>query len=90
MIINGFSANESMKLLGSSVMNFRARDAVRDLSVGRGLEVQLGRGSLDLPALLAILEEHEYNGYITVERDAESDAVLQCSQSLEYLDNLFR
>jgi sugar phosphate isomerase/epimerase len=90
MMINGFSALEAMKILAPSVMNLRARDAVKDLSLGRGLEVQLGRGSVDLPGLLGILEEHHYNGYITIERDTQTDAVLQCAQSLEYLDNLFR
>ena len=47
MIINGYSAVDSLKPLASSVMNFRARDAVRDLAIGRGVEVQLGRGSVD-------------------------------------------
>ena len=70
-------------------MNFRARDGVRDLSLGRGLEVQLGRGSVDLPGLLGLLEENRYQGYITIERDSESEPVVQCAQSIEYLDNLF-
>jgi len=89
MMMNGYSASDAMKLLGEHVMNFRARDAVNDLGAGRTVEVQLGRGSVDMPTLLGILEEKHYNGYITVERDAESDSVLQCSQSLEYLSNLF-
>ena len=89
MMMNGYSANDAMKLLGEHVMNFRARDAVNDLGAGRTVEVQLGRGSVDMPTLLGILEEKHYNGYVTVERDAESDSVLQCSQSLEYLSNLF-
>ena len=33
-LINGFSATEAMKILGEHVMNFRARDAVQDLSLG--------------------------------------------------------
>ena len=89
MMMNGFSANDSMRILAEHVMNFRARDAVNDLAAGRTLEVQLGRGSIDLPSLLGILEEKHFNGYITIERDAESDAVMQCAQSLEYLNNLF-
>ena len=89
MMLNGFSANDSMKVLAEHVMNFRARDAVNDLAAGSTVEVQLGRGSIDLPNLLGVLEEKHYNGYITIERDAETDAVLQCAQSLEYLNNLF-
>ena len=30
MMMNGYSANDAMKLLGEHVMNFRARDAVND------------------------------------------------------------
>ena len=90
LIINGFSANDAMGHLASNVLHFRARDAVRDLSQGRGLEVQLGRGSVDLPALLGALEEQNYQGYFTIERDEESEAVLVCGQAVEYLDNLFK
>ena len=89
LVINGFSPVEGMGMLAEHVMHFRARDAVHDLSLGRGLEVQLGRGSVDLPALLGKLEEHQYAGYLTIERDEQADAVLQCSQSVEYLNNLF-
>lgn len=89
MVINGFSPNDGMLVLAEHVMHFRARDAVHDLSLGRGLEVQLGRGSVDLPSLLGKLEEHHYAGYLTVDRDEQADAVLQCTQSVEYLDNLF-
>ena len=89
MIINGHDVVAGMKLLGSDVIHFRARDAVHDLSLGRGLEVQLGRGSVDLPALLGILEERNYSGYFTIERDSESESVLHCGQAVEYLNSLF-
>ena len=88
-IIHGHSAEQALKVLGRHVLNFRARDAVRDLSAGRGLEVQLGRGSVDMAGLLGVLEENRYEGYITIVRDSESDCVMQCAQSIEYLDNLF-
>ncbi len=89
MIINGIDVQQSMRLLAEHVISFRARDAVNDLSQGRGLEVQLGRGSVDLPPLLAALEEHNYNGFLTIERDFESEAVLHCAQAVEYLKRLF-
>lgn len=79
-----------MELLAEHVANFRARDAVRDFSLGRGVEVELGRGSIDWAALLGSLEQRNYAGYITVDRDAESDPVSQCAQGLEYLSNFFR
>ena len=87
--MQGHSADQALQGLGSHVLNFRARDGVRDLSLGRGLEVQLGRGSVDLAGLLGRLEEKRYQGYITIERDSEAEPVVQCAQSIEYLDNLF-
>ena len=84
------SATDAMGLLAEHVANFRARDAVRDFSLGRGVEVELGRGSIDWAALLGGLEQQNYAGHITVDRDAEADPVSQCAQGLEYLSNLFR
>lgn len=89
LIINGFSANEAMKILGEHVMCFRARDAVRDLAIGRGLEVQVGRGSVDWAELLGVLEQQNYQGYITVDRQTDDDPVKQCGESLEYLTRIF-
>ena len=83
------SATDGMEILAEQVVNFRARDAVRDFSLGRGVEVELGRGSIDWAALLGKLEQKNYAGYIAIDRDAESDPVVQCAQGLEFLSNLF-
>jgi sugar phosphate isomerase/epimerase len=89
-VINGYSAEDAIKKLGPHVKSFRARDAVTDLSQGRGVEVQLGRGSVDWSSLLGTLEEHHYDGYLTIERDSDENAVQQCSQAIEFLTNLFQ
>ena len=88
-LINGFSPNDEMKRLSEHVMSFRARDAVMDLSLGRGIEVQMGRGSIDWASLLGTLEEKNYSGYLTIERNTDDEAVQQCAQAMEYLSNLF-
>lgn len=89
LIVNFISASESMKQLGANVMSFRARDAVRDAAQGRGMEVQLGRGSVDWAELLGVLEEHNYRGYVTVDRQTDANPVAECGQALEFLTNLF-
>lgn len=89
-LINGISPTDAMKMLSEHVMSFRARDAVQDLSQGRGVEVQLGRGSVDWASLLGSLEERGYSGYVTVERESESNSIEECGQAMEYLTNLFR
>ena len=89
LLISGQDVEACMKALAPHVVHFRARDAVIDLSKNQGLEVQLGRGSVDLAPLLALLEENAYQGFITLDRQAESDPVFECAQSMQFLDNLF-
>ena len=89
LMFHNHIVGDTMKLLAEHVSHVRTRDAVEDLSQGKRIEVQLGRGSVDWAQLLGLLEEKNYSGYLTVQRDAESDAVQQCSESLEYLTQLF-
>ncbi|MBC8352099.1 MAG: sugar phosphate isomerase/epimerase [Planctomycetes bacterium] len=88
LIVNGFSASDAAKRLGEHVIHVHAKDAVRDLAQGRGLETQLGRGAVDFPEILAILEEHEYRGYFTIERQRANDPVLEVGQAVQYLRSL--
>lgn len=89
LMFHNHNVGDSMKAVAPYVAHVRTRDAVEDLSQGKRIEVQLGRGSVDWAQLLGLLEEQNYGGYLTVQRDAESDAVTQCAQSLEYLTQLF-
>lgn len=89
LIIEGHSAAAAIELLGSHVMSFRARDGVQDLSQGRGVEVQLGRGSVDWPNLLAVLEEHQYRGYVTIDRQYSDQFLVEAQQALAYLQRIF-
>jgi sugar phosphate isomerase/epimerase len=88
LIINGFSASESLEALGPHVLHVHAKDGVRDLAIGRGVEVPLGRGSADFPALLGRLEEHGYRGYFTIERSGGSDPIGEIAQAVKYLRSL--
>ena len=88
LIINGFSPGEAVSELGPHVMHIHAKDGVRDLAQGRGVEVPLGRGSADFPALLGELAEYQYEGYVTVERENARDPVREIGQAVEYLSNI--
>ena len=88
LIVNGFSPLETIADLGRRILHVHARDGVRDLARKRGLEVPLGRGSADFPAILATLEEHGYRGYFTVARDHADDAVYELGAAIQYLRNL--
>jgi len=89
LLIHRFEVEEAMNALAPFVMHFRARDAVRDLSRSENVEVQLGRGSIDLPPLLAKLEEHQYGGFINVQRPLSANCQTELAESLEYLENVF-
>ena len=88
LIVNAFSPREAIERLGPHILYVRAKDAVRDLAQGRGLEVELGRGTADFPELIGRLEEHLYRGYYTVARDNASNPTAEMAAAVEYLRNI--
>jgi sugar phosphate isomerase/epimerase len=88
LILHGHSAREAVEALAPHVLHVHATDATRDLAVSRGLEVPLGQGNAEFPELLAVLEEHQYRGYITVARRDSKSPIADVRQSLEFLRNL--
>lgn len=88
LIVNTFSASEAINHLGRNVMYVRAKDAVRDLAQGRGLEVPLGRGSADFPSIIGRLEEHGYRGYFAATRENATDPASELAMAVEFLKNI--
>ncbi len=88
LIVNSFSPREAIESLGPHIMYVHAKDGVRDLARGRGVEVPLGRGSADFPTLLGALEEYAYRGYFTVEREHADDPIGEVGMAVEYLKNM--
>lgn len=88
LIVNGFSVTEAVESLGSAIVHVHAKDAVRDLARGRGMEVPVGSGSACFPEILARLEEHRYRGYLTVARDASPTSRFEIAQAVGYLRSL--
>ena len=89
LVIHRQSPLEALNLVVDNVAQFRMRDAVQDFSLGKGVEVQLGRGSVDFPSLLGKLEERQYQGYLTIQRNESADPVIEVSQAVQYLRNLW-
>lgn len=88
LIVNGFSPAEAIAAVGPQIAYVRAKDGVRDLAQGRGVEVPLGRGVADFPALLGAMEEFDYRGYWTIERERADDPVMEIDQALSFLRSL--
>lgn len=88
LLLNGFSAREAAEALSDSIRHVYAKDAVRDFGRGRGTEVQLGRGAVDWPELIGLLEAQGYRDYLSVKREQPGDALLEIEQALSYLASI--
>ena len=88
LILHGHSPREAAAALAPHVLHLHATDATRDLALGRGIEVPLGQGSADLPEILALLEEQQYRGYLTIARHDTNTPLADIRQALEFLRNL--
>ena len=88
LIVHNQSPREAVQALGEHVLHVHANDGTRDLAQGRAVEVPLGRGSAEFPELLAGLEEHQYSGYITVERKGSDNPIQEIAQAVSFLKSL--
>lgn len=88
LIAGGHSPREAVQALGDQILHVHATDATRDLSRGRTIVTALGQGSAEFPEILAVLEEHQYRGFITIERGDSSQPVVEIGQAVEFLRNL--
>jgi sugar phosphate isomerase/epimerase len=88
LIINGFPTLDAVAALGTNISYVRAKDAVRDLAQGRGVEVTLGRGAADFPTLIGALEERLYRGVWCIERERCDDPLQEIGDAVSYLRNL--
>jgi sugar phosphate isomerase/epimerase len=88
LVQHDHSPADAIQALAPWVVSVRACDGVRDLSQGRAVPVQLGRGSVDFPDLFSVLERQQYGGYILIEGQAP-DPVRSAAEAIEYLKSLF-
>jgi len=88
LALQGFSATEAAELLGPHIHYVHVKDGVRDAAQGRGVEVPIGRGSVDFPAVLSALAERAYRGYFAIQSDRGADPAAEMRQAIEFLHNL--
>lgn len=88
LIVNNFSVEDALAKCARHTLLVHAKDAVRDLARGRGVEVPLGRGTAEFPQIIASLEEHRYRGWYVIERDYSEDIVPALRYSVQFLRNL--
>ncbi|QDS97741.1 sugar phosphate isomerase/epimerase family protein [Adhaeretor mobilis] len=88
LIARGDSPSAFLKSVGQHVCHVFANDAVRGFGETSSTSVELGRGSADLPALLGAMEEHNYRGWITVERSGSENLIEDCTNAVKFLRSL--
>ncbi len=85
VIRSGGQPRELVAALGPRVAHLYANDAVRGVGGAAAVDVPLGRGSADVPELLAALEEFDYRGWATVARRDSRRPVEECGDAVAYL-----
>jgi sugar phosphate isomerase/epimerase len=83
------SPAEIVERLGRYISYVYAADAVHDFSSGDILEAELGRGSADLPAVLASLAGLDYRGWVTIDRRHSPLSKDEAENAVKYLQVLF-
>lgn len=89
LIQGGHSTAEALDELGRYVLHVHACDAVRDSAAARAIEVDLGRGMADVPALIGQLTaQFGYRGWVTIERRDAADPVTSIGDAVAFLRSL--
>ncbi|MEM7479028.1 MAG: sugar phosphate isomerase/epimerase family protein [Planctomycetota bacterium] len=88
LIINDYLQDDSIRQAASWTLAVIARDGVRDLARGRGLEVPLGQGSAEIPEILGVLEERRYDGWFHLEASDSVHAAAELSNAIAFLGEL--
>jgi sugar phosphate isomerase/epimerase len=83
------SPAEALQGLGDLVAHVMVRDATRDFD-GNGREVPVGRGEVPWVELLALLQEMNYRGWLTVDRTQGEDRAGDAGRAIQFLKSVYR
>lgn len=88
LIMNGYSSSESMQTLAPFVAHMHIKDGMRDIATGRGEEVAFGSGVVDFDEIFGLLEQQQYSGYFTVDREFSMNSTLEIAETVEQLKRI--
>lgn len=88
LIVNDYYDENDIKSCVSRTLVVVARDGVRDLARGRGMQVPLGRGTADFPQILGVLEQSRYQGWFLLESTGSESALPELMNAVSYLKAL--
>jgi sugar phosphate isomerase/epimerase len=88
LLLHGFDPYTSVQALGRRIVHTHAKDA-RQASASRAAqEVPLGHGDIDWMKYLGTLEEVEYRGWLTIERETGDNRRADVAAGVSFLRRL--
>jgi sugar phosphate isomerase/epimerase len=88
IILSGGQPRKFAEELGRHILHVFANDAVGGSGGLGGTQVELGRGTADLPELLGALEEYDYRNWVTIERRNSRNPVDDIANAVQFLRSL--
>ena len=88
LLSHGFSPFDALRALNRRIVHVHAKDARRGSSSRAMQEVPLGAGDIDWLQFLGILEEIEYRGWLTVERESGDNRAADVAAGVAFLRQL--
>jgi sugar phosphate isomerase/epimerase len=85
LLMGGFSPYESARALHGRVIHVHARDARKAGTSRAAQEVPLGHGDIDWMFQLGTLEEVEYRGWLTVQREGGNQRAADIAAGVSFL-----
>lgn len=85
LIVNDYYDEPAIEQCASKVLSVVARDGVRDLARGRGLEVEVGRGSAEFTNIIGVLEQQQYSGWYIVDRPSSEQPIRDIQNAVSFL-----
>jgi sugar phosphate isomerase/epimerase len=90
LLIHGFDPYAAAPALGKRLVHTHAKDARQASASRSAAEVPLGHGDIDWLRLLGLLEEVEYDGWLTVERESGERKLADVTEGVGFLRRLVR
>jgi sugar phosphate isomerase/epimerase len=88
LLMHGFDSVESTRALLGWVRHLHAKDARQASASQSAQEVPLGHGDIDWMGFLGLLEEIEYRGWITIERESGPNRLSDVAAGVAFLRRL--
>jgi sugar phosphate isomerase/epimerase len=88
LLLHGFDPYASMQALNRRIVHTHAKDARQSSASRAAGEVPLGHGDIDWLKYLSVLEEIEYRGWLTIERETGENRLADVAAGVAFLRRL--